>query len=107
MSTTRHRSPASPTGMDWIPYWTKVAEIAWAAPQVIAYRMFRLMSGGWPPDARDRREYRRMGQEKAEAFSQAWMAAAMAWPLTGVAVLEKSLAPVHRTVTANRRRLSR
>jgi hypothetical protein len=34
-----------------------------------------MMSGGWPPNPRDRREYARMVQEKVEAFAQAATAA--------------------------------
>ncbi len=92
---------------DAVTAWIKACEIAWAAPQVITYRMMRMMWGGWPPSARDRREYSRMGQEKADAFTQSMMAGAMAWPLAGAAVFEKMLVPVHRRVTANNRRLAR
>lgn len=84
-----------------------MAEIAWAAPQVMAFRMTRMMTGGWPPNARDRREYTRMGQEKGEAFFQAWMAAAFSWPTMSAAAVEHTLAPVHRKVVANNRRLAR
>jgi hypothetical protein len=110
-------NPAMPTksatpfptamGLDWVPAWIKAWEIAWAAPQVVTYRMMRMMWGGWPPSARDRREYSRMGQEKADAMTQSLMAGAMAWPMAGAAVFEKMLAPVHTRVTANNRRLSR
>lgn len=63
--------------------------------------------GGWPPTARDRREYTRMGREKAEAAAEALTAAALAWPAAGATVLGAALAPVHRRVVANGRRLSR
>ena len=94
-------------GLDWVPSWIKAWEIAWAAPQVITYRMVRMMWGGWPPSARDRREYTRMGQEKADAFTQSLTAGAMAWPLASAVAFEKMLAPFHSAVTANNRRLSR
>ena len=94
-------------GLEWIPAWIKSWEIAWAAPQVMTYRMIRMMWGGWPPNARDRREYTRMGQEKADAFTQSMMAGALAWPMVSAAAFEKMLAPVHSAVTSNNRRLSR
>ena len=94
-------------GLEWIPAWIKSWEIAWAAPQVMTYRMMRMMWGGWPPNARDRREYTRMGQEKADAFTQSVMAGAMAWPTVSAVAFEKMLAPVHSAVTSNNRRLSR
>lgn len=83
-----------------------MVEIAWSAPVVIAYRTARMVTGGWPPSARDRREYTRMVWEKAEAFGQA--AAAAATPAKDTATaLGDVLAPVHRRVAANRRRLTR
>jgi hypothetical protein len=106
MATRKRSSHRVPTA-DWLSPWIQVCEIAWTAPQVIAYRTARMIWGSWPPSARDRREYARMGQEKAEAVSQAAVAAAAAWPKAGAAVLEKTLAPVHRRVLANNRRLSR
>lgn len=106
MPTKRATPVPTAFGLDWVPAWIQACEIAWAAPQVITYRMMRMMWGGWPPNARDRREYTRMGQEKTDAFTQSLMAGALAWPLTAVA-FEKMLAPVHSAVTANNRRLSR
>ena len=58
----------------------QMCEIACTAPLVIGYRTARMLTGGWPPSARDRREYTRMWQEKVEAFTQAAMAAATSAP---------------------------
>ena len=87
--------------------WRQLAEITWSAPQVVAHRTVRMATGGWPPSARDRREYRRMVAEKGTAFTRAAVASAWAVPRAASLVLSESLTPVHRTVTANRRRLSR
>ena len=72
---------------------------------VIGYRTARTLTGGWPPSARDRREYRRMWQEKVEAFTQAAVAAATSAP--GPVAAGRALAPVRRRVRGNARRLSR
>ncbi|WP_433502428.1 hypothetical protein ACQP04_21900 [Pseudonocardia halophobica] len=87
--------------------WRQLAEITWSAPQVVVHRTVRMATGGWPPNARDRREYRRMVAEKGTAFTRAAVASAWAVPRAASLVLSESLTPVHRTVTANRRRLSR
>ena len=47
----------------------QICEIAGTAPLVIGYRTARMLTGGWPPSARDRQEYTRMWQEKVEAFA--------------------------------------
>ncbi len=80
-----------------------MVEIAWAAPQVIAYRAARIVTGGWPPSARDRREYRLMVREKVEAVAEIAAVVTSARRPTAGAVLE----PVHRRVMANRKRLAR
>ena len=82
-----------------------MCEIAATAPLVIGYRTARMLTGGWPPSSRDRREYTRMWQEKVEAFTQAAMAAATAPP--GPVMAGRVLAPVRRRVRGNARRLSR
>jgi hypothetical protein len=48
-----------------------------------------------------------MIQEKGEAFVESWIAATLAWQHGGVTAMQQSLGPVHRRVTANRRRLAR
>ena len=70
MSTSRHVTRA-PSATDWIAPWMQMCEIAATAPLVIWYRTARMLTGGWPPSARDRREYTRMWQEKVEAFARA------------------------------------
>jgi len=90
---------------DWITPWMQACEIACTAPLVIGYRTTRMLTGGWPPSARDRREYTRMWQEKVEAFTQAAIAAATATP--GPVAVGRALNPVRRRVRSNARRLSR
>lgn len=46
----------------------KLAELAIAAPQVIALRTARMLAAGTHPHARDRREFMRMGTEKVQVF---------------------------------------
>ena len=54
----------------------QAAELAVAVPQVIAHRLTRLALAGPAPSARDRREFQRMGAEKAAAFAESWNAMA-------------------------------
>src|SRR3954471_2704457 len=103
----------------------QATELAFAVPQVVAHRLTRLALAGPWPNARDRREFHGMGQEKVHAFWQSWFA--MGWatveamqqatvamlqgarvPLVDTQrILAKGLAPVHRKATANARRLGR
>ena len=107
MTARRRTSGVSSPGPGWVKPWVQAAEIAWSAPVVIAYRTVRMASGGWPPSARDRREYTRMVQEKVEAFTQAATAAVRTPPKDTAKAVGAVLGPVHRRVVANRRRLSR
>lgn len=113
----RRRAPASLSRQS--------AELALAVPQVMAHRLTRMALAGPFPNARDRREFHGMGQEKMLAFSQSWFAMGLAmsqamqqaWlaglqgaavPLLDTqAILAKGLAPVHRKATSNARRLGR
>ena len=104
MPPSRHVTRA-PSATDWIAPWMQMCEIACTAPLVIWYRTARMLTGGWPPSARDRREYTRMWQEKAEAFTRAATAAATAPP--GPIATARALTPVRRRVRGNARRLSR
>lgn len=52
----------------------KSTELAFAAPQVVAHRVTRILAAGPHPSARDRREFQRMGSEKLSAFGEAWSA---------------------------------
>jgi hypothetical protein len=87
--------------------WMQLVEIVWSAPVVIGYRTARMMTGGWPPSARDRREYTRMVQEAAEALGEAAGVAATTPPQEADKAVGKIIALVHRRVVANRRRVSR
>src|SRR4051794_33129344 len=49
-------------------------ELAFAAPQVIAHRTARMLAAGSRPSIGDQREFLRMGSEKLEAFTEAWIA---------------------------------
>jgi len=51
-----------------------VAEIALAAPQVIAARTMRMTLAGATPSAQDQREFERMHAEKHDAFQQGCLA---------------------------------
>jgi hypothetical protein len=56
---------------------TSAAELALAAPQVMAHRLTRMALAGSTPSARDRKEFDRMVAEKAAAAAEAWQAMAM------------------------------
>lgn len=90
-------------------------EIWFAAPQVVAHRVQRMHRAGAKPSAHDLREFTLMGQEKAEAFFESWLAMTLRlsqlplqvglrpWLATAAAGMK----PVHRRVTANAKRLGR
>jgi len=104
MSPSRH-STRPPSATDWIAPWMQMCEIAYTAPLVIGYRTARILTGEWPPSARDRREYTRMWQEKVVAFTRAATTAATAPP--GPVTAGRILTPVLRRVRSNAQRLSR
>ena len=108
----------------------RVAELSLAAPQVVAIRTARILAAGVNPNARDRREFERMGTEKVLAFwesmhamglevakaqqryallalRQWWSPWVSPWSVARSAtkVLEKGLGPVHKRASANARRL--
>jgi hypothetical protein len=56
------------------PVVLQAAELAFAAPQVVAHRVARMAGAGLAPGLRDRREFHRMGSEKVAAFAESWMA---------------------------------
>ena len=63
---------------------SKAVDIAVAAPQVIAHRVARMALAGPLPDARDRKEFTGMVQEKELAFAQgfmAWNTAVLRWQM--------------------------
>jgi hypothetical protein len=51
----------------WVDVATRYAEMATAASRVVGHRTARIMAAGANPNARDRREFSRMGQEKLDA----------------------------------------
>ena len=110
----------------------KMAELAFAVPQVVAHRVTRMAIAGPILSQRDRKEFKLMCAEKKEAFGESWSAmtmqacranqalaasifrsfssaGAVTERLQGVAldVLGKGLFPVHRKAVANAKRLAR
>ncbi len=103
----------------------QAGELAFAVPQVVGHRLARMALAGPVLNARDRREFHGMGQEKViaswqsmfamqwamgQAMQQTWMAmlqGARVPALDTVSILSKGMAPVHRKATANARRLAR
>ena len=55
----------------------KAAELAFAVPQVVAHRVTRMAIAGPSVSERDRKEFQRMGTEKATAFIESWNAMTM------------------------------
>lgn len=49
-------------------------ELSFAAPQVVAQRLSRMVMAGPQPSARDQKEFRQMSDEKVTAFYQSWTA---------------------------------
>ena len=100
----------------------KSTELAFAAPFVVAHRLNRMALAGTSPNARDRKEFTRMGTEKMLAFNRSWYAMwmeaaranqALAMSLyrsywtASQRVMLAGLVPVHRGAVANAKRLSR
>jgi hypothetical protein len=103
----------------------QAAELAVAAPQVIALRTARMAAAGASPSAQDQAEFLKMGAEKVAAFYEswaatwstalqvqirlggAWMSSASAASGAMTKVALAGLAPVHGRAVANAKRLSR
>ncbi|MBV9890093.1 MAG: hypothetical protein JO090_04305 [Rhizobacter sp.] len=109
----------------------KLAELSFAAPQVIAHRLTRMALAGPTLSARDRKEFSGMVTEKQAAVAQAWMGMfaesvrfqqqfalsllTAATPLQHAAwtrsaasrIASAGLAPIHRKAVANAKRLAR
>jgi len=66
MPARRSRKPASVA--------TQAAELALAAPQVVAYRVARMALAGATPSQRDRKEFELMVSEKGQVFFESWSA---------------------------------
>jgi hypothetical protein len=92
-------------GSGWVRPWLQLVEISVSAPVVITYRTARLVAGGWPPSARERRELRRMVREKADVFTSVAISAVTTPPKDTARLVGRVVAPVHRRVVSNRRRL--
>ncbi len=69
-----------------------LAEIAVFAPLVIARRTARMLTSGFPPPAREVREFHRMWAEKVDGFSRAAVVLVTSKP--GPATLERALEPL-------------
>ena len=69
MATRRQRAKTSALAV-------QAAELALAAPQVIAHRLSRVALAGPRLSERDRKEFELMVAEKNAAFSEAWQAMA-------------------------------
>lgn len=52
----------------------KSGELAAAASQVVAHRVTRMVLAGPLPSERDRTEFKRMVEEKKQAFTESWLA---------------------------------
>jgi hypothetical protein len=52
----------------------QTTEMLFAAPQVVAHRLGRMVLAGPKPSAQDQREFHRMSEEKIAAFGEAWRA---------------------------------
>jgi hypothetical protein len=88
--------------------------MAMAAPVVVAHRLTRMAWAGPSPAQRDRKEFARMGQEKVDASRESWLAAAAGWTAltrgllaSWLQILEMVMAPFHRRVVSNQRRLQK
>jgi hypothetical protein len=103
---TSQRTASSLPGAQWVRPWMQLVEISFSVPIVIGYRTARLVAGGWPPDARERRDLVRMVSEKAGAFGQAAVAAVTTPPKDTAKAVGNVVAPFHRAVVGNRRRLT-
>jgi hypothetical protein len=56
---------------------TKLAELSFAVPQVVAHRVARMAMAGQAPSDRDKKEFDLMVAEKNAAFGQSWKAMAV------------------------------
>ena len=61
----------------WTTLALKTGEMLVASAQVIGHRTTRMAAAGATPNARDRREFALMGQEKIEAFAESAFAVGM------------------------------
>jgi hypothetical protein len=121
---SKRKRKATATGL-------KLAELGFAAPQVIAHRLARMALAGPTLSARDRKEFSGMVMEKQAAAAQAWMGVlaetlrfqqqfvlslltaatprqhASRSKTAALRIASAGLAPVHRKAVANAKRLGR
>jgi hypothetical protein len=93
------------SGPQMVRLWRMSMETWSASMVVIAERSAMLGNAAMFPHAFDVQEFNRMVPEKVDAFTRGMMGAACARDPMEAA--ENALAPVHRRVTANARRLRR
>lgn len=78
-----------------------LAQLAMAAPMVIAHRMMRMAQAGASPSADDRREMSRMSAEKFDAFIESLSSTAMGMTLAymnfGLDLMRLAWSPWHQT----------
>lgn len=67
MSSQRLRYPNANPLLVWMQLGFKTSEMLFASSQVISHRTSRMAMAGPVPNARDRKEFALMGQEKLEA----------------------------------------
>jgi hypothetical protein len=114
---------------------TQTGQLAMAVPQVMAHRLTRMALAGAAPSAADRKEFHRMGAEKAAAVGESLNAMALQtvlaqqraatslalacwspsrqstqrlathWTDAVLGVLDAGMTPFHRRATANAKRL--
>jgi hypothetical protein len=123
------RKPRSPAAALPLVLWTDLAmrtgEMLAASAQVIGHRTGRMARAGPAPNARDRKEFTRMGLEKVAAANESALAmgrqlgeANLQLGLTwwknlcqlsnvGAKVTQQGLKPIHSRATANAKRLGR
>ncbi|KRB89142.1 polyhydroxyalkanoate granule-associated phasin [Noviherbaspirillum sp. Root189] len=70
MSSQRLRYPHANPLLVWMQLGFKTSEMLFASSQVIGHRTSRMAMAGPVPNARDRKEFTLMGQEKLEAAAE-------------------------------------
>lgn len=76
MKQRKTRYPSTNPFLAWSKLALKTSEMMMASAQVISHRTGRMAMAGANPNARDRREFTRMGQEKFDAAAESAQAIA-------------------------------
>lgn len=76
MKQRKSRYPSTNPFLAWTRLALKTSEMMMASAQVISHRTGRLAMAGANPNARDRQEFTRMGQEKIDAVAESAQAVA-------------------------------